>query len=547
MAITNAQQYKQLVNPSMDGKRPGYRGDAAARSTGAAQSGRADPGPRGDPGEGRASRDSGVSRDTGGYAPTKGQYASTSPDRFVEIDQDVINREKEYRDFIQAYNKKPPFVGPTASILRNIIPGNTKLRSQFINQKLQNERIKDFYENLSDDEKNNFEVMQALSAVGYDQYAADMGSPGLLYSGNVGNLEKFVTGKDAFGNTTYGYKEKTGDGGGGDGIMSDYERRLLELENQLKNQQAAAPTTTQNPFAYRFFADGGFADDDTPVGGIMDLETSRQMYGLGKLVKKATRAVKKVAKSPIGKAALLYGLGAMGGSFGAGKGLFSKGMFNPGNMMRGLFGANSVMMRNAGLGDKAAMKGLFGKLGLTGGYGGLMPTLKGGIALASLAPLVFQTDDEEEFDPYRGPDIDIANIRSDPYAAMGQAYRFAADGGIMRSAYQEGGDAEPVAKKTMPLIDMDGKEKDYRETGGFVDMGRMERADDVPARLSKNEFVFTADAVRNAGDGDIDKGAEVMYNMMKNLEAGGEVSEESQGLEGARNMFQTSQRLGEVI
>ena len=62
----------------------------------------------------------------------------------------------------------------------------------------------------------------------------------------------------------------------------------------------------------------------------------------------------------------------------------------------------------------------------------------------------------------------------------------------------------------------------------------MEKADDVPARLSKNEFVFTADAVRNAGDGDIDKGAEVMYNMMKNLEAGGEVSEESQGLEGAR-------------
>ena len=89
----------------------------------------------------------------------------------------------------------------------------------------------------------------------------------------------------------------------------------------------------------------------------------------------------------------------------------------------------------------------------------------------------------------------------------------------------------------MPLLDMDGKEKDYRETGGFVDMGRMEKADDVPARLSKNEFVFTADAVRNAGEGDIDKGAEVMYNMMKNLEAGGEVSEESQGLEGARKCF----------
>ena len=118
-----------------------------------------------------------------------------------------------------------------------------------------------------------------------------------------------------------------------------------------------------------------------------------------------------------------------------------------------------------------------------------------------------------------------------------------------RMRVAEGGstEKEPVAKKTMPLLDMDGMEKDYREEGGFVPIGRMEKADDVPARLSKNEFVFTADAVRNAGDGDVDKGAEVMYNMMKNLESGGDVSEESQGLEGAREMFQTSQRLGEVI
>jgi hypothetical protein len=99
----------------------------------------------------------------------------------------------------------------------------------------------------------------------------------------------------------------------------------------------------------------------------------------------------------------------------------------------------------------------------------------------------------------------------------------------------------------MPLLDMDGKEMDLRAEGGFVPIGRMEKADDVPARLSKNEFVFTADAVRNAGEGDVDKGAEVMYNMMKNLESGGEVSEESQGLEGARKMFQTSQRLEEVL
>ena len=81
----------------------------------------------------------------------------------------------------------------------------------------------------------------------------------------------------------------------------------------------------------------------------------------------------------------------------------------------------------------------------------------------------------------------------------------------------------------MPLLNMGGMEKDYRQDGGFVPIGRKEKADDVPARLSKNEFVFTADAVRAAGGGDIDQGAQRMYNVMKNLEAGGEISEQSQG------------------
>jgi len=126
---------------------------------------------------------------------------------------------------------------------------------------------------------------------------------------------------------------------------------------------------------------------------------------------------------------------------------------------------------------------------------------------------------------------------------LGEILRLLSSSGM----FAEGGDVEPVAKKTMPLLDIDGKEMDLREEGGFVPIGRMEKADDVPARLSKNEFVFTADAVRNAGEGDVDKGAEVMYNMMKNLESGGEVSEESQGLSGARDMFQTSKRLEEVL
>jgi hypothetical protein len=64
-------------------------------------------------------------------------------------------------------------------------------------------------------------------------------------------------------------------------------------------------------------------------------------------------------------------------------------------------------------------------------------------------------------------------------------------------------------------------ELDYRQEGGFVPVGIKEKADDVPAMLSKNEFVFTADAVRNAGDGDVEKGAQRLYNTMKTLENGG--------------------------
>jgi hypothetical protein len=146
-----------------------------------------------------------------------------------------------------------------------------------------------------------------------------------------------------------------------------------------------------------------------------------------------------------------------------------------------------------------------------------------------------------------------------------QAVAMAADGGLMTEVpgygkepgtnqfdYPSGGEEVRVGKQeggimatdeASEMIDMGGMEKDYRNEGGFVAMGGKERADDVPARLSKNEFVFTADAVRNAGGGDIDKGAEVMENLMSNLEQGGEISEESQGLEGAQAMYDQQQML----
>jgi hypothetical protein len=68
------------------------------------------------------------------------------------------------------------------------------------------------------------------------------------------------------------------------------------------------------------------------------------------------------------------------------------------------------------------------------------------------------------------------------------------------------------------LMNLGGKEMDLRG-GGFVPIGKKEKADDVPARLSKNEFVMTADAVRAAGGGSVNKGAKRMYDLMNNLEA----------------------------
>ncbi len=89
------------------------------------------------------------------------------------------------------------------------------------------------------------------------------------------------------------------------------------------------------------------------------------------------------------------------------------------------------------------------------------------------------------------------------------------------------------------IMDLGGMEKDYRNTGGFVDIGEYEKKDDVPARLSVNEFVMTADAVRGMGNGDIDLGAKRMEDLMSRME--------TKGKKGAQQMFDVSERLREVI
>ena len=104
-----------------------------------------------------------------------------------------------------------------------------------------------------------------------------------------------------------------------------------------------------------------------------------------------------------------------------------------------------------------------------------------------------------------------------------------ANGG--RIGYARGDTAEENAMQASGIMGLPLNENpagvtelDLRETGGFIPpVGVKEKADDIPAMLSNNEFVFTADAVRGMGNGDVNKGAERMYAMMKKLENGGRV------------------------
>jgi hypothetical protein len=115
-------------------------------------------------------------------------------------------------------------------------------------------------------------------------------------------------------------------------------------------------------------------------------------------------------------------------------------------------------------------------------------------------------------------------LRNPEYAAMTPEQKDNFIDGIVGQTELEGTtDYQGLAAGGMPTGIMRTNkagvmERDYRDKGGFVPVGIKEKADDVPAMLSKNEFVFTADAVRGAGNGSVEKGAQKMYDTMKNLE-----------------------------
>jgi hypothetical protein len=338
---------------------------------------------------------------------------------------------------------------------------------------------------------------------------------------------------------------------------SDVDGTLSDLDMYIQNLRTAQP----NPF----MLDPRFA---AAQGGV-----ARQAYGLGSLVRKITRPIKKILKSDIGKAALLYGAATYLGGTKAMSGdgtlsfmdrlrnpallknlVYTDGKFSPFKGIAAATALTSLLSKDeeededldqissredkSGLKEQMATYKPF-RFELQSPYrlaanGGRIGYEEGGNINPADLPMSreglptyedIETGEEVDY-PYKNkerssaPDID---------AELFQMYLDAIGSGkIPRSTtfdqYKElmGETASMGPERTMAneggLMNLGGNEMDLRG-GGFVPLGAKEKADDVPARLSKNEFVFTADAVRAAGGGDVDRGANLMYKTMKNLES----------------------------
>jgi len=257
----------------------------------------------------------------------------------------------------------------------------------------------------------------------------------------------------------------------------------------------------------------------------------RQLYGLGSLVKSIGKGVKGVfkgvknfAKSDVGKLALtagaLYGLG--GGGLGS---FFGKGSFNP--FLRKVAGDTAFST----LGQIGSNLGLVSSTGGLTGIGKILgATIPSLLALRGATPKMETFGrDKEALARYLRRYYSNLNRNATDEEIEEFVRNNLAEGG--RIGYARGDTAEQNAIQASGIMGLPLNENpagvvelDLRETGGFIPpVGVKEKADDIPAMLSNNEFVFTADAVKEMGDGDVDKGAERMYAMMKTLENGGRV------------------------
>ena len=320
---------------------------------------------------------------------------------------------------------------------------------------------------------------------------------------------------------------------------------------------------------------------------ISRMQQPRQMYGLGSFVKKAVKKVTNVAKdivgSDVGKAALL-GIGAFGLPTAAGQKIFSG--FAPdflrtagmnflkgdtakkiGGVLRdvavgtGIAGATDYFTRPDELPEKiggrspeeigkvvSQMKENYRNLGYEEGeidlliedyiqqnYPGYAEGGRIGFSGGSGKTITLM-DGTKVYIP-SGSSTSSGGLKDQIYSSSkGDLLReeilakmLFSDGG--RAKYALGDRAEDNAMQASGIMGLPlnqnpagATEIDMRDTGGFIPpVGVKEKEDDIPAMLSNNEFVFTADAVRGMGDGDVNIGAQRMYDMMKKLENGGRV------------------------
>ena len=258
-------------------------------------------------------------------------------------------------------------------------------------------------------------------------------------------------------------------------------------------------------------------------GGIMQVAPRQGalLGGLKKAVGGITKGIGKFLKSDLGKAALL-GVGAFGLPGGA---LGMRGFLSGGLPELGLKELLTKKVADVTLGDTLKVGAMGTVLG--GVLAALDPQeeedIKSGRNLTALKGKLTQAYQNLGYDEAEIPGL-VANDVSEYTSGMG-GY---AEGG--RVKYAMGSPEENAMQASgimgLPLNENPAgvTELDLRETGGFIPpVGVKEKADDIPAMLSNNEFVFTADAVRGMGDGNVNKGAERMYAMMKKLENGGRV------------------------
>ena len=305
----------------------------------------------------------------------------------------------------------------------------------------------------------------------------------------------------------------------------DYIVRRMEDLLALGYDYDTAGKLAMDEFAYREAMEKGELDD-------------REEFGLGSLVKSVKKGIKGVVRgvkdNPLLAAAALNFAPMLlpGGKpiIGLGGGTFNLPKF---------FGKDGVISTALNLsGDEKGM-GAFKDALKIGGVGGAITGL-----LSSLEQEEGETDQEfgqrkarvrdqlnvqfKRLYPQEGNESDedynvrinaMVEAADDQTIPVGEM----AEGGRVNRAMGSDDKVEMAAGiEGLPInVNSKGvKEVDLRKTGGFIPpVGIKEKADDIPAMLSNNEFVFTADAVRAAGGGSVNKGAQRMYDLMKNLES----------------------------